>query len=547
MTTENTALDAPIAHVTVYSDRALVTRRAEIGLENGARELVIENLPANLDTDSIRARGQGEIAVKISGVESQIVFLHEENQDAARNVQRELDTVETEGALLACEDGVLAQRLETLNAMADNAAMRYAKALAEGQTSLQATGELLDFLQAQSLQVHRERAALETKKRDNAARQAMLRNQLQQFHSGRQKQAQKIVIAIESSGAGAWNLEVSYVVFGAQWKPLYDVRALLMAPTAPENELAGKVQLSYLASITQNSGEDWRDVALTLSTAQPSLGSLPPKLEPLYVDIHQTRYAPMFARGRVTDEADDMEMMRAGMGAESVPAPAPPMMAQATTVEAEIEIAETKTEGATVTFELPRRLNVPSDGQPHRAQIAQEEFDCKLDYFAVPRRSEWAYLRATIQNRALSLLAGEANIFRDDTFVGKTPLEAVAPDEEWQIFLGPDEQVQSRRELERREVDKNFIGNVRRQNFGYKIEIENLKAHRVSLEILDQIPVARHEQIKVKLKHAEPAPYADELGILKWELALAARSEREVHFETLIENPREMNVYGLED
>ena len=545
MTTENTALDAPIAHVTVYSDRALVTRRAEIGLESGARELIIENLPANLDTDSIRARGQGEIAVKISGVESQTVFLHEENQDAARNVQRELDAVEAEGALLAREDDVMAQRLETLDAMADNAAMRYAKALAEGQTSLQATGELLDFLQAQSLQVHRERAALEIKKRDNAARQTALQNQLRQFKSGRQKQAQKIVIAIESNGEGAWNLEVSYVVFGAQWKPLYDVRALLIAPTAPNDELAGKVQLSYLASITQNSGEDWHDVALTLSTAQPSLGSLPPKLAPLYVDAHQTMHAPMMSRARMADEESVVDMVGSGMLEEL--APAPEMMKKLASVEAEIETAETKTEGATVTFELPRHLNVPSDGQPHRAQIAQEEFDCKLDYFAVPRRSEWAYLRATIQNRTLSLLAGEANIFRDDTFVGKTPLDAVAPDEEWQIFLGPDEQVQTRRELERREVDKNFIGNVRRQNFGYKIEIENLKSHRVSLEMLDQIPVARHEQIKVKFKHAEPAPHADELGILKWELVLAAHSEREVHFETLIESPREMNIHGLED
>lgn len=545
MTTENTSLDAPIARVTVYSDRALVTRRAEIQLESGARELVLENLPANLDTDSIRARGQGEVAVKIIGVESQTVFLNAENQDAARDLQRELDAVEAEGALLAREDEVLAQRLATLDAMADNAAMRYAKALAEGQTSLQATGELLDFVQTQSLQVHRERAALETRKRDNSARQVALHSQLKQFKSGRQKQAQKIVVAIETSGVGAWNLEVSYVVFGARWKPLYDMRALLSPPTAPENELAGTVQLSYLASITQSSGEDWPDAMLTLSTAQPSLGSLPPKLEPLYVSNVQTMHAPMMSRARhLADEDAFGEEVAAGSLSESSPMD---MMRKAVSVEAEIETAETTSEGATVTFALPRPLNVPSDGQPHRAQIAQEEFAGKFDYFSIPRRSETAYLRATIQNRALSLLAGEANIFRDETFVGKTPLEAVAPDEEWQIFLGPDEQVQTHHELERREVDKNFIGNVRRQNFGYKIEVENLKAHRVRLELLDQIPVARHEQIKVKLKHAEPAPHADEMGILKWELSLDAHSEREVHFETGVESPRDMNVIGLED
>ena len=545
MTIEKTPLEATIAHVTVYSDRALVTRRARIELQSGARELVLENLPANLDTDSIRARGQGEIAVKIIGVESQTVFLSTENQDAARNLQRELDGVEAEGALLGDEIEVLEQRLKTLEEMAHNVAVQYAKTLAAGETSLQATGETLDFLQTQSVNVHRERTALEARKRDNAARQIALRGQVQQFQNGRQKQAQKIIVAIEASGAGAWNLEVSYVVFGARWKPLYDVRALLSPPPLPENELAGTIQLSYLASITQSSGEDWPDAMLTLSTAQPSLGSLPPKLAPLYVSNVQTMPAPKMSRARHLEEETALyDLAAPALTAEAAPME---MMRKAVSVTAEIETATTKTEGATVTFELPRPFSVPSDGQPHRAQIAQEEFAGKFDYFAIPRRSETAYLRATIQNRALSLLAGEANIFRDDTFVGKTPLDAIAPHEEWQIFLGPDEQVQTHHELERREVDKNFIGNVRRQNFGYKIASENLKAHRVHLELLDQIPVSRHEQIKVKLKHAEPAPHADEMGILKWELTLDAHSEREVHFETGVESPRDMNVIGLED
>ena len=554
METENSpvakeTLEAPIAAVTVYSDRAQVVRKASVHLPIGARELVLENLPTNLDLDSLRARGSGEMAVKISAVESREVFLTEDNHQAAREVQRELDAVEAAGAAIRHQQEVLQQRLATINEMSANAAKSYARGLAQGNTSLQSAGELLDFLQAQSTQVHQSHADWKIKKRENAAAQIALQNRLKQLKGARKTKAHHVVVAVESSGEGQWNLEFSYVVAGASWKPLYDARVLLVQPNTPEAELGGKLSLSYLASITQNTGEDWNDAALSLSTARPSLGSLPPKLEPIYVDTDRSavmRSSQVIASANMAGGSDEVEEVLncvASIVESSV------LMDRAITpIEAQIETAEIQSEGATVVFQLPRRMSVPSDGQPHRATIAQHDFSCKLDYLAVPRRSESAYLRATIKNESpLSLLPGQANIFRDEMFIGKTAMQPVAPNEEWKIFLGPEEQVKTRRELTRRDVEKNLMGNVRRQTFGHKIEIENLKSHRVALSIFDQIPVSKHEQIKVKLRHAEPEPNVDEMGILSWELNLAPHSKREAHFESVVESPREMNVVGIND
>lgn len=545
---QNAAIEASIASVTVYSDRAQIVRRARVQLEAGARDLTIADLPAELDLNSLRAKGSGEVAVKILGVESREVFLTEENHQAARDVQQELDVAEAEGAAIASEDEVLQHRLATIEEMASSAAKRYAQSLADGRSTLASVGELLDYLQAQSMEVHQARAALETRKRENAAQQVALQNRLQQLRSARTKKAQSVSVLVESSGAGAWDLELSYVVPGASWKPLYDARVSLLLPSTPEDELTGKLSLSYLASITQRTGEDWNDVAVSLSTARPNLGSLPPKLTPIYVDVQQ-QYASGGAISRARaqagagEDSDVVEMLSALAPAMSMPSQAAP-----TPIQAQIETAEVQSEGATVVFQLPRRLSVPSDGQPHRAPISNPEFSCKLDYVAIPRRSEWAYLRATVQNEsALSLLRGEASIFRDEMFIGKTALKNVAPGEEWQMFLGPDEQVKARHELTRRDVEKNLMGNVRYQTFGYKIEIENLKAHRVQLELLDQIPVSRHEQIKVKLKNAQPQPQADEMGILKWELALASQAKRELIYESVVESPRDVNLVGLNE
>lgn len=540
--TNNQTLEAPIVAVTVYTDRARVTRRASVALQAGARDLVLENLPAGVLTDSLRATGRGEVAVKILGVEVREVYLTQSAHEDARAVKDELQAAEDEAAALLREEEVLKQRLTAIENMAQNAARRYAKSLAEGENTLEAAGQLLDFIQAQSATVNAQRAELEKKVRDNRARQEALQNRLQQLHGGGAKIVKQATVAVESSGEGTWELEISYVLYGASWSPLYDVRAQLLPPSNPEEVLEGKVALSYLASIRQNTGEDWNDVALTLSTAKPSLGSLPPKLEPLYVSAYTPPPVPMqtFARTAARGGGSAEEVLAVPMPA-AMPAP------QARPIEAVSEVAEVKSEGATISFELPRRFSIPADGQPHRGNIGEFELPCQLEYHAVPRRTEWAYLRATIDNESgVSLLPGTANIFRDEMFVGSTNIEAVAPGAEFKIFLGPDEQVKAKRELTKRDVDKSFIGNLRRQTYGYKIEVESLKAYRVVLTVIDQIPVPQHEQIKVKLREAQPQPEQDNLGILKYEMALEPHSKKELVYESLVEYPRDLNVVGLE-
>ncbi|HVF09401.1 MAG TPA: mucoidy inhibitor MuiA family protein [Abditibacteriaceae bacterium] len=548
---QSETVDAPIVAVTVYSDRARITRRGRVMLEAGSRELLIGNLPANLDLNSLRAAGRGDVAVKILSVESRELPLDKTPHQAAREVQAELEKVQDEGASLTKRDEVLQQRLQTLRELAEKSAGRYARTLAENQTSLEAAGQLLDFIETQSSQVHAQRAALEQKRRENGARQVTLQNRLKQLRSARQRSVQNVVVAVEAAGGGEWELEVSYVVPGARWMPLYDARLQLLPPADPTGLLEGKLQLSYLAKVEQNTGENWDNVALTLSTARPGLGTLPPKLDPIYVDVPRSVAAPRRYRaaGRVAESAESdesiSEMLDMLAPVEKDPTAAP---AAAAPVEAQHESAEVKSEGATVTFELPRRMSVPADGQPHRATIAGHEFPCRLIYQAVPRRTEWAYLRATIENHSqLTLLAGEVNIFRDDTFVGAAQLEFVAPGQEFKLFLGPDEQVHAKRELARRDVEKNLVGNVRRQTLGYRIAIENLKPHRVNLLVLDQVPVSRHEQIKVKLRHADPQPEVTDLGELRWEFTMAPGSKREVTYDYTVESPRDMTVTGVTD
>jgi uncharacterized protein (TIGR02231 family) len=171
----------------------------------------------------------------------------------------------------------------------------------------------------------------------------------------------------------------------------------------------------------------------------------------------------------------------------------------------------------------------------------------KLDYLSVPKLAEAAYRRATITNRSeYLLLPGQANLFVDGDFVGTLSIERVAPNQEFDIALGVDDRVVVTRELKAREVDKKLIGDRRRLRVAYEIEVKNLRDTAIDLDLRDQLPVSRHEQIKVKLETADPKPgELTELNELIWKLSLAANAKQLVRFDFTIEHPAAMQITGL--
>ena len=424
--------------------------------------------------------------------------------------------------------------------LADESASRLAKSLASEQSDFGRAAQLLDWVAAQLEQINAQQAELKTRKREADALQSSLTTRLKELQTHQGNREKIVAVLVEATGEGQWNLELSYIVGGARWTPLYDARVSTGADA--------KFVLSLNALVTQKSGENWENVALKLSTARPGLGSLPPKLEPLWVNeatftpkpIYAAALrsaAPMMARSRVPGGGEAMEM------AEADETEYEPIEAQEVVAD-----VESSSHGATVEFALPHTLSVPGDGQSHRVAIAVREFPTKFDFLAIPRRIEIAYLRAKATNNSeLALLAGEVSIFRDGVFVGKAQLKNTAPGGELELFLGPDEQIRAKREMTARETDKNFIGNAKRVHFAYAIELHNLKAQAVVLEVRDQIPVSRSENIKVKLRGATPEAVQSDLGVLEWRVNLGAGEKKTLRFDYGVESGRDTTVVGLTD
>jgi uncharacterized protein (TIGR02231 family) len=527
-----TTIDAPIVAVTVFTDRARVTRRGMARLAPGEHSLTIEGLPTTLEADSVRASGRGA-GITILGAEVATLFVTRPPEALVADLQRQLEQLQESDRALADGDAVEAERIEFLRTLRASGGADLAKGLAYGRASIETIESLAGYLAREIEAAQARRRAIGQQRRDLAREIEAVRARLNQVQHGQQQERREIRVAVEATAEVELDLEVTYAVWGASWEPSYDIR--LAAD--------GGVTLSYLAQVRQQTGEDWPAVQLALSTARPAVSVTIPELHPWYIDIPRPKPPPMPMMAMRTMAAPAAAPQAAGAADMEMMA----LMDEAPPPAAKVAEATIESGGAAVTYRVARPVAVPSDGSPHRTAVTTLDLGARLDYVTAPKIAAEAYLRARIKNSsAFVLLPGWANIFHDADFVGRTHLETIAPNEEFEAQLGVDDRVKVERELSGRTVDKTLIGNTRRTQFAYTITLTNLLATPARVTVLDQLPVARHEAIKVKLQDTAPRPAEhSDLNILTWELELKPQEKRTLFFAFTVEHPRDMTVVGI--
>jgi uncharacterized protein (TIGR02231 family) len=531
-----TDLQSAITAVAVYPDRARVTRSGAVTLKSGNHKLELPGLPLSLDTASVRASARGTARARLLGVDVRREFYEETPAERVRELEKQVEALEDEMSGLDAQRELLQQERATLGDLAGQT-KAFAHGLAYGKMTAEAQMAVFGSLRGRAEEVNTALLDLAVQRRDLERRLEKLRNELDQSRGARQRERHIAVVEVEVTQAGELAVELTYVVSKAGWKPLYDVRLL-------EQGERQMLEVGYLAQVTQHTGEDWADVALTLSTARPALAETLPELDPWYI-------------GPVFEAARPRARMMAGIAAPAAPVMMDKMMAlttgaepeaeKAKVEEAEVAMATVEASSAAVTYQVLGAVTVPADGAPHKVAVARFELEPELDYVTAPKLVEAVYRRAQVTNDSpYTLLPGPANLFAGDEFIGATEFELVAPQGEIELYLGPDDRVKVERELKRREVDKKFIGDKRRLLYAYEITLENLLPTEAKVTLHDQIPVPRHEDVKVKLTSAEPGPKEQsQLNLLDWEFELAPGEKRVVGFGFTVEHPRAMRLAGL--
>lgn len=531
-------LDAKITGVTVFTDGARVERACVTRVQPGVHPVLIASLPESADPSSVRVAARGNdltlLNVEVQrrvGTEPRRVSLAQLHADVerCRDAVKELDDA----------DAAEQAGLGFLHHLSEAAATSLARALSFGRAGY---GELSGM--AGHLSVSTANAL--ARRREIAARKRQAQRELdaavERLNAAEQPGlpvvSVEVTAVLEAAAASEAEVGLTYHVSGASWRPLYDL------------VLSGeRLTVSYLAEITQRTGEDWPETALVLSTARQGLRRTLPELSPWYIG----RPRPPAVHPAMLRAAAGPAMPTAAAASQSdwptgEQAPVPAAAFGAARPEARVLAAEPgrSESGAGLVYTVARPLAVPGDGGPHKTLVAQFDADANLDYLTVPVVAPEAYLRATVTNGALLLLPGQARIFHGPQFVGETHLDSVAPGEEFEVQLGVDDQIKVERKLRRRTTSKAVLGSTRTVDIAYEITVENHRDRKAAVSVHDHVPLSTDGDIKVRPREASPAPVSsDDLGELTWTLILPPGESAAVRHRFTVEHPAQVPVAGL--
>jgi hypothetical protein len=621
-----------IMGVTVFLQGAQVTRNALTTLDLGKTELVFRGISPQIDPQSIQVKGDG--AFTILSVQHQINYLEEQKPrsevEQLKTTQKQLmdkRRLQNVGLEVCKNEQVLLNKNQTV--AGSNTGMKAAdlrEVIAYQSTQMQQTQlKMIDLLTTiQQLN-------------DTIAK---IDKQLAELNERKNKQTSEIHVIVTANAPSTAQFTISYLVQEASWYATYDVRA---------KNISQPINLQYKANVQQQSGEDWTDVKLILSTGNPSLGGTKPTLPPWQLRFGNTYtgYRPSKAqavvgaatnttgseiRGVVRDARSgeplpfvnvsvaingsmagaqtdfdgyysikpipageysvkasyvgynnqqmdrvlvrsdkitflDMQISESSNVLEAVEIVAykvPLLQADETstgsTYNRESKASSTKSINANkkqkptaptisqanvnenptnISFDIKLPYIIPNDGKTYVVDINQYDVPATYRYYCVPKIDPDAFLTAEITNwEELNLLPGEANLFFEGTFVGKSSLNPNRTQDTLFLSLGRDKSIVIERTKQKDFNKRPFIGANRTEARTFEIAIRNKKTQTIHLALEDQVPLSTDKDIEVEVETDKEAKKNNDTGAVTWELDLPPATEKKLLLKYQVKYPK---------
>ena len=516
-------VDSKITNVTVFLNKAQVMRKVTSSIESGKTNLVLTGLTSQLDQESIQVAGKGSFI--IHGISHRQNYLSEHNLPKGLKVLR--DSVESLQRLVAFENS----QLEILSREEQMILSNQKIGGANQNLTAAELKAMADFYRTRLTDIISTRMKIENRIRKLNETIGKLQNQIHEQNQSYARNTSEIVVALSSENGTTVELEVTYIVNNAGWTPVYDLRAV---------NTKSPIQLSYKANVFQNTGEEWKNVRLKLSTANPSLGGLKPELYTWYLDFYQPYYeakkAKVAASGAVhRAAAPEMQLDKAED--EIVAAPAETVADYVKTIETTLNTE----------FDIALPYTVSSLNKPTLVDVKVQEVKADYQYSVAPKLDKDAFLIANAVGwEEYNLLPGEANIFFEGTFVGKSFIDPNNIKDTLAISLGRDKRIVVKREKLKDFSSKKLIGTNQRAVYAFEISVRNTKNETIKIKVEDQIPVSQNSQIEIALTDGGGAKYGNTSGKLTWEMTLQPNETKKVVYKYEVKYPRDRTIAGLE-
>jgi len=534
--TEPRPLKARITGVTVFADRAEVTRAAAFEPVNGVERLAFTGLPGWIDEGSVRVAATPPEAGQVLDVEIHRDYLARPSDAeftkatlAVRDITDQIAVLDDERTILDAQSKqVEAIRLFSTEKMAKDALAREIKPAEYGES--------LKFIAGTLRETAVSRRELEKKRRELepelAARKAAL-NEL-----GRRAQLeQRTVVVTLRGGNRKGELRLTCMLPGATWEPVHELRA------SADGRMVG---LASYAVVRQSSGEDWTGVDLSLSTQRSSETLKIPDLESLLVDAgHRIAHVTSPAAssfGKASDNYSKLNELQFSFNNSSVA-----MQQEYAANNLAIEDNSRRVQhlfdavmerGTTAHFPALEPQTIRADGRPVRVPLGQADLAAQHRILASPALSLNAARVVDLANKGKQpILPGKVSIFLDGAFLGLTETEFVAAGESFSLYLGVADEIKLSRTLDKKHSELRRSGQRTRVLASFLLTAENLGDRPATIRLGDRVPVSESDEIKVSGVKITPEAKPDSKGLVKWDLTLAPRQAREFRLDYTLDYP----------
>jgi len=514
--TQERTVESNITGVTVFLNKAQITRKMKTRIEAGKIDLVFTRLTSQIDVQSIQVSGKGNFLITATSHRQNYLseFTMPKSlhvlKDSIAYLQQERMAAESQKDILSKEEQLLLAN-QKIGGNNQNITVAELRAMA-------------DFYHTRLGDIALAKRRADEKIGRIQERMTKLQLEINERTASYSRNTSEIVVSLSADAPAAVELTVSYIVGAAGWYPFYDLRA---------TDTKSPVRLHYKANVYQETGEEWENVKLVLSTANPTIGGTKPDLSPWYLNIYQRDYysysfkkdAPAAAVMAPTTE--DKEM------ADSV----------ARTTSDFVSAIQTS---LNTEFKIDLPYTIHSGNKPTAVSIQDHDLKADYIYSVAPKLDKDAFLLARANGwEEFNLLPGEANVFFEGTFVGKSYIDPNNTRDTLDISLGRDKRVIVQRERVKEFNSKRFIGTNQRESFGYEISVRNTKSEPVRILIEDQIPVSQNDQIEVIIDDTGGARFNDITGMLTWEITLQPNEAKKFSFKFDVKYPKGQSIAGL--
>lgn len=524
-------VSADIDRAIVFLNGAQLFHSAPVSIPSGPSEIIIQGLSQYLDQNSIQGGGTGNFT--IMDIQYQLYY--------PEPVANTSELTKIDKKIKAIQDSMLMIDFQLKGLYAKKEVIDVQKTMLMNNRLLNTNSTDSLELIKNSVQYYEEKlqqlltAGIENEKNQyylNVERSAM-QQRIYELQVYRNQQAQgvnpnapipQVVMQVFADAATSGTVRIDYLTNNAGWYATYDIRA---------TDVAKPIDITYKANIWQTSGLDWKNVEITCSTGNPLLGNTLPQLTTWYLGYYQQYYQRDFEESLVAPAATDdvNEAVSKTITADSQGAS---YANQYTTVQPTLTNVE---------FDIALKYSIPSDGKGHIVALQTSQLTTYFNYLIVPKIEQSAFLIARITDwETLNLLPGNANLYFNNSYVGKTFLNPLALSDTLSLSMGRDKGIEVERKMVADKSSDRLIGLNEKKVMTYATKVRNGKSIPIEVIIMEHIPVSQVDDIEVELLEKSGGEIDEVTGFVTWREKLKPKADKSYTISFEITYPKNASL-----